>query len=100
MTTMSHSAGDYRTFVGAFPTGELAERIQSVRLRHDAKTARITAPHVTVAGTYWRNGPATPNNEAEAITRLQAVEDQLKPFEPTADLLAARLLMHTYKAVT
>ena len=108
---MSHNAGEYRVFVGAFPTGELAERIQALRLRHDVKTARITAPHVTVAGTYWRNGPATPNNEAEAITRLQAVEDQLKPFalvlggvesflphqpiiylriEPTADLLAAR----------
>jgi 2'-5' RNA ligase len=114
MTTMNHNAGDYRIFVGAFPTGELAERIQALRQRHDARTARITAPHVTMAGTYWRNGPATPDNEAEAITRLQAVEDQLKPFElvlggvesflphqaviylriePTADLLATRRVL-------
>jgi 2'-5' RNA ligase len=81
MTTRNNSAGDYRIFVGAFPTGELAERIQVTRQRHDAKTARITAPHVTVAGTYWRNGPATPDNELEAITHLQAIENRLKPFE-------------------
>lgn len=78
---MSSRAGDYRIFVGAFPTGELAERIQAVRLQHDAKTARITAPHVTMAGTYWRNGPATPDNERDAIARLQAVQGRLQPFE-------------------
>jgi len=78
---MDKTAGDYRVFVGAFPTGELAECIQSVRLRHDAKTARITAPHVTLAGTYWRSGPATPDNERDTIARLQAVQDQLQPFE-------------------
>jgi 2'-5' RNA ligase len=72
---------DYRIFVGAFPTGELAERIQAVRLRHDARTAHITAPHVTIAGTYWRRGPATPDNEAETIARLQAVQGRLKSFE-------------------
>jgi 2'-5' RNA ligase len=114
MTTMSHNTGDYRIFVGAFPTGELAERIQALRQRHDVKTGRITAPHVTVAGTYWRSGPATPDNETGAITRLQAVGDQLKQFElvlggvesflphqaviylriePTADLLAARRVL-------
>src|SRR5512136_1599922 len=81
MTTMSHSAGDYRIFVGAFPTGELAERIQAVRLQHDAKTARITAPHVTMAGTYWRSGPATPENERDTIARLQNVQGRLQPFE-------------------
>jgi hypothetical protein len=43
---------DYRIFVGAFPEGDLADRIQAVRLQHDARTARITAPHVTLAGTY------------------------------------------------
>jgi len=69
---MDKIAGDYRIFVGAFPTGELAERIQAVRLRHDAKTARVTAPHVTVAGTYWRSGPAKPENESDTIARLQA----------------------------
>jgi 2'-5' RNA ligase len=73
-------AGDYRIFVGAFLTGELAECIQAVRLQHDAKTARITAPHVTMVGTYW-HGPATPENERDAIARLQSVQRQLRPFE-------------------
>ena len=40
---MNKIMGDYRIFVGAFPTSELAERIQAVRLQHDAKTACITA---------------------------------------------------------
>ncbi len=74
-------AGDYRIFVGAFPTGELAERIQALRERYDAKTARITAPHVTIAGTYWRKGPPTPENEAETIRRLQTIKGRLQPFE-------------------
>ena len=78
---MDKTTGDYRIFVGAFPLGELAERIQAVRLRHDAKTARITAPHVTVAGTYWRSGPATPENESDTIARLQVIQCKLLPFE-------------------
>ena len=73
--------GDYRIFVGAFPTGELAERIQAVRVQHDAKTARITAPHVTMAGTYWRSGPAKPENERDTIAHLQDVQHRLQPFE-------------------
>jgi 2'-5' RNA ligase len=52
-----------------------------VRLQHDAKTARITAPHLTMAGIYWRSGPATPDNERDTIARLQAVQGQLQPFE-------------------
>jgi 2'-5' RNA ligase len=111
---MDKFSGNYRIFVGAFPTGELAERIQAVRLQRDAKTARITAPHVSVAGTYWRSGPATPDNERDTIARLQAVQGQLQPFdlamggvesflphvlviylhvEPTAGLLAARRVL-------
>ena len=78
---MDKIPGDYRIFVGAFPTGDLADRIQAVRERHDAKTARITAPHVTMAGTYWRSGPATPNNERDTIARLQAIQGRLQPFE-------------------
>ena len=78
---MTKTINDYRIFVGAFPTGELAERIQAVRVQHDAKTARITAPHVTMAGTYWRSGLATPENERDAIARLQAVQCQFQPFE-------------------
>jgi len=112
--------GDYRIFVGIFPTvgvfpsGDLGERIQALRQRCDAVTARITAPHVTLAGTYWRTGPATPENEAEAIASLQAVQDRIAPFEfklggigsflpgarviylevePTGGLLAARELL-------
>lgn len=72
---------DYRIFVGAFPEGDLADRIQAVRLRHDAKTARITAPHVTIAGTYWRSGAPTPENEAATVERLRSIENQLPPFE-------------------
>jgi 2'-5' RNA ligase len=102
---------DYRIFVGVFPEGDLADRIQAVRLQHDARTARITAPHVTLAGTYWRSGPPTPQNEATAIAQLRSIENQLCPFEmriggvetflpanpvlylriePSPDLLAAR----------
>ena len=83
MSSSFQSSGDYRIFAGAFPTGELAERIQALRQRYDAKTARITAPHVTLAGTYWRTGPATPENEAEAIARLQDVQSRIQPFELT-----------------
>ncbi|GAB4159035.1 MAG: hypothetical protein Fur0021_29490 [Candidatus Promineifilaceae bacterium] len=50
---------DYRIFVGAFLTGELAAHMQQVRCRYDAVTAGITPPHVTVAGTYWRTGSPT-----------------------------------------
>ena len=61
------SRGDYRIFVGVFPTGDLADRIQGLREQCDPVTARITAPHVTLAGTYWRTGPATPENEPSRI---------------------------------
>jgi 2'-5' RNA ligase len=102
---------DYRIFVGAFPEGDLAARIQAVRLRYDAKTARITNPHVTLAGTYWRSGLPTPENEVATIEQLRSIENQLHPFEmkiggvktflpdtpviylhiePTPDLLAVR----------
>ena len=73
--------GDYRIFVGAFPTGELAERIQEVRVRYDHKTAHITAPHVTLAGTYWRRGPASPDNEAQTILDLETAAAKIRPFE-------------------
>jgi len=73
--------GDYRIFIGAFPTGELADRIQAVRRAYDEKTAVITPPHVTLAGTYWRHGPAEPASEAELIARLQATADTLPAFE-------------------
>ncbi len=102
---------DYRIFVGAFPEGDLADRIQAVRVQHDAKTARITAPHVTLAGTYWRSGSPTPENEVHTIEPLRSIENRLHPFEmklggvatflpdnpviylhiePTPELLAAR----------
>jgi len=44
-------------------------------------TARITPPHVTLAGTYWRRGPATPENEAAAIARLSDAAAKVIPFE-------------------
>ncbi len=73
--------GDYRIFVGAFPEGDLAQRIQAVRTRYDPKTARITATHVTLAGTYWRSGPASPENEVQTIRNLQAAAIRIQPFE-------------------
>ncbi len=72
---------DYRIFVGAMIEGELSERIQAIRRKYDPVTARITPPHVTVAGTYWRSGPATPENEAEAIQKLEIIPGILPPFE-------------------
>ena len=48
---------DYRIFVGAFLEGELANAVQAIRQQYDPVTARITPPHVTSAGTYWRSGP-------------------------------------------
>lgn len=80
MNPRNQLQGNYRIFVGAFPTGELAEALQKTRLHADYKTACITPPHVTVVGTYWRNGPATPENEAPLIERLQALAPTLPPF--------------------
>lgn len=76
-------AGDYRVFVGAFPAGEIGERIQGLRERLDARTARITPPHVTLAGTYWRNGPATPGNETATVEQLDALARAIRPFDLT-----------------
>jgi 2'-5' RNA ligase len=70
----------YRIFAGAFVTGELGEQIQAVRQRYDPVTARVTPPHVTLAGTYWRGGPATVESEAETIRRLEILPGILLPF--------------------
>jgi len=70
----------YRIFVGAFPQGVSAERIQALREHYDPVTARITPPHVTLAGTYWRTGPATPVQEAATIARLQTLQGTLQPL--------------------
>ena len=72
--------GDYRIFVGAFLEGELAGEIQSLRESIDPVTASITAPHVTLAGTYWRRGPATEENEAALIHRLQQRQNKMPAF--------------------
>jgi 2'-5' RNA ligase len=73
-------SSEYRIFVGAFPGGEIAGRIQALRERLDPKTARITPPHVTMAGTYWRSGPAVPENERALIDRLLALDGQIPAF--------------------
>lgn len=73
--------GDYRIFVGAFPTGELAERIQQVREEIDSKTAVITAPHVTLAGTYWRNGTPTRAGAQGLIDKLEPLAGTLRSFD-------------------
>jgi 2'-5' RNA ligase len=72
--------GDYRIFVGAFPEGEQIEQIQQLRQQIDPKTAEITPPHVTLAGTYWRTGPANAANEAALIEKLTALTPYLQPF--------------------
>lgn len=72
---------DYRIFVGTFLSGPLGKQIQTVRQQYDAKTAHITPPHVTLAGTYWRSGPATTENEAEVITHLEIVRTEIQPFD-------------------
>lgn len=73
-------SGDYRIFIGAFPGGELAEQLQALRLQYDPLTARITPPHVTLAGTYWRSGAATPENEARDLGKLSALAGKLPPL--------------------
>jgi 2'-5' RNA ligase len=73
--------GDYRIFVGAFPTGELAESIQQVRENVDSKTAKITAPHVTLAGTYWGNGEATRAGAKAFIDKLELLAGNLRAFD-------------------
>ena len=73
--------GDYRVFVGAFLTGELAESIQQVRENVDSKTAKITAPHVTLAGTYWRNGKATRAGAQGLIDKLETLSGKLNAFD-------------------
>jgi 2'-5' RNA ligase len=71
---------DYRIFVGAFPQGEIATLIQAVRERLDPQTARITPPHVTLAGTYWRSGPPGPENEIDLIGRLHGLRGRVPAF--------------------
>ena len=71
---------EYRIFIGAFPQGEIASRLQAVREHYDRVTARITAPHVTLAGTYWRRGPATAEQEAETMARLQTIGGERWPW--------------------
>lgn len=72
--------GDYQLFVGAFPTGELADRLQKIREEIRGKTG-MTLPHVTLAGTYWRNGKATRAGAQGLINRLDQLSPKLKPFD-------------------
>jgi 2'-5' RNA ligase len=72
--------GDYRIFLGAFLGGELAAEIQTLRERIDPATAAMTPPHVTLAGTYWRQGPATAENETVLIHRLQQHQNRMPAF--------------------
>jgi 2'-5' RNA ligase len=77
----SQTPGDYPLFIGAFLSGDLAERLQTFRRRHSTGTDRFTGPHVTLVRSFWRSGPATSENEAETMTRLRAIQDQIQPFE-------------------
>ncbi len=73
--------GDYRIFIGAFPTGELAENIQKIRKEVDGQTAKTTAPHVTLAGVYWRNGKATRAGAQGLIDKLDKLSGNLSAFD-------------------
>ena len=73
--------GDYRIFIGAFPTGELADNIQQVRKDVDPTTAKITYPHVTLAGVYWRNGKATRAGAQGLIDKLDELSGKLRIFD-------------------
>lgn len=79
-TTPRQRRGDYRIFVGAFPEGEKIEQIQQLREQIDWKTAQITPPHVTLAGTYWRTGWPTAANEGSLIEKLTTLGPYLKPL--------------------
>lgn len=79
-STPRQRSGDYRIFVGAFPEGEKIEQVQQLREQLDPKTAQITPPHVTLAGTYWRNGQPNATNESVLIEKLTALAPVLKPF--------------------
>ena len=72
--------GDYRIFVGAFPNGKQIDQIQELREDIDIKTAKITAPHVTIAGTYWRSGSPTAVNESVLIDKLNGLTPYLNSF--------------------
>lgn len=79
-TAPRQRSGDYRIFVGAFPEGEKIEQVQQLREQLDQKTAEITPPHVTLAGTYWRNGQPNATNEGVLIEKLTALTPVLEPF--------------------
>lgn len=73
--------GDYRIFIAAFPEGEVVEQIQALREQYDPETAVVLPPHVTLAGIYWRSGPATAQNEANLIAQLKKIRGKIKPFD-------------------
>ncbi|HAA53930.1 MAG TPA: hypothetical protein DCE42_04210 [Myxococcales bacterium] len=75
--------GDYRIFIGAFPEGELIDRLQQVREQYDLRTSQITAPHVTIAGTYWRDGAPSAENEANTLAQFAALEGSIPAFDMT-----------------
>ncbi len=79
-STPRQRSGDYRIFVGAFPEGEKIAQVQQLREQLDPKTAQITPPHVTLAGTYWRNGQPNATNEGVLIEKLTTLAPVLKPF--------------------
>ncbi len=79
-STPRQRSGDYRIFVGAFPEGEKIEQVQQLREQLDPKTAAITPPHVTLAGTYWRTGQPNAANESVLIEKLTTLAPLLEPF--------------------
>ncbi|MBK7895361.1 MAG: 2'-5' RNA ligase family protein [Anaerolineaceae bacterium] len=79
--TPRQRSGDYRIFVGAFPEGDKIEQVQQLRREIDLQTAVITPPHVTLAGTYWRNGQPNASSESVLIDKLTSLAPYLKPFD-------------------
>lgn len=79
-TTPRQRRGDYRIFVGAFPEGQKIMQVQQLREQLDWKTSQITAPHVTLAGSYWRTGQPNAANEGILIEKLTILAPYLKPL--------------------
>jgi 2'-5' RNA ligase len=59
----------WRIFVGAFIDGEFADQVQNFRKQVDPRTAAVCPPHVTLAGTYYRDS----GDEGETIAMLERV---------------------------
>lgn len=78
---MAHLSTGCRIFIGAFPTGSIAADLQAIRIKYDPKTAKISSPHVTLAGIYEYSENWFLKNEEEIITKIQDICTNIPTFE-------------------